>query len=231
MGINEYWIHQQNETNSPTSKDESLYPHFVVSSFHCGLNVSVSSVPCKLLTDVTPEYDNIYIFPDIIYQVRCMHIASCMQACHRQAQCKASGGKWKYQDTNMISLPTLWEQFGDDPVSFRRDRAWFQKMWVGILLLRNLMGTPQSPDLHSIGHLWDELKRRLRARPHHPKISAWAHRCASRKHTPKSCEKLSQKSWECSWWARSILNPTDWEWGVMKVCVWVEMDVSEVLEL
>lgn len=62
MGINEHWIHQQNEANSPTTKDASLYPHFASSSFHSSLNVNASSsFYCKPSPDITSEYDSWFI--------------------------------------------------------------------------------------------------------------------------------------------------------------------------
>lgn len=62
MGINEHWIHQQNEANSPTTKDASLYPHFASSSFHSSLNVNASSsFYRKPSPDITSEYDSWFI--------------------------------------------------------------------------------------------------------------------------------------------------------------------------
>ena len=70
-------------------------------------------------------------------------------------------------------LPTLWQQFGEGPFLFQHDTApmhkersiqkWFVKTGV-----EELDWPAQSPDNNPIKHLWDELERRLRARPNRP---------------------------------------------------------------
>ncbi|KAI4898858.1 hypothetical protein NFI96_004520 [Prochilodus magdalenae] len=70
-------------------------------------------------------------------------------------------------------LPTLWEQFGDGPFLFQHDRtpvhrASSIKTWMSESGVEELDWPAQSPALHPIEHLWDELERRLRARPSHP---------------------------------------------------------------
>lgn len=70
MGINEHWIHQQNEANSPTTKDASLYPHFASSSFHSSLNVNASSsFYRKPSPDITSEYDSWFIQRNCFFSV------------------------------------------------------------------------------------------------------------------------------------------------------------------
>lgn len=71
------------------------------------------------------------------------------------------------------ALPTLWQQFGIGPFIFQHDNArvhkaqviteWFQDMGV-----QELDWPAQSPDINPIEHMWDELERRLRARPQRP---------------------------------------------------------------
>ena len=69
-------------------------------------------------------------------------------------------------------LPTLWQKFGECPFLFQHDNApvhkgrLIQKLFVEIGV-EELDWRAQSPDFNPI-HLWDELERRLRARPNCP---------------------------------------------------------------
>ncbi len=77
------------------------------------------------------------------------------------------------RDFGQFHAPTLWEQFGDGPFLFQHDcapvhKARSIKIWMSEFGVEELDWPAQSPDLNSIEHLWDELERRLRARPYRP---------------------------------------------------------------
>ncbi|KAL0182453.1 hypothetical protein M9458_021828, partial [Cirrhinus mrigala] len=101
-----------------------------------------------------------------------------------------------YQDIlNNSMLPTLWEQFGAGPFLFQHDcapvhKARSIKTWMTESVVDELDWPAQSPDLNPIEHLWDELERRLRARPSRPTSVC----DLTNKHTPKPCGQPSQKS-------------------------------------
>jgi hypothetical protein len=70
-------------------------------------------------------------------------------------------------------LPTLWQQFGKGSFLFQHDNATVHKArsiqkWFVKICMEELDWPAQSPDLNPIEHFWDELERRLRARPNHP---------------------------------------------------------------
>ena len=69
-------------------------------------------------------------------------------------------------------LPTLWQEFGEGFLLFQHDNAPVYKArsiqkWFIEIGVEELDRLAQSPDL-TPKHLWDELERRLRARPNRP---------------------------------------------------------------
>ena len=69
-------------------------------------------------------------------------------------------------------LPTLWLKFVEGPFLFQHDNAPVHKArsiqkWFAEISAEELDWPAQSPD-NPIERLWDELKRRLQARPNRP---------------------------------------------------------------
>jgi hypothetical protein len=78
-----------------------------------------------------------------------------------------------YNDIDNSVLPTLWQQFGEGSFLFYHSNAPVHKMrsiqkWFVKIGVEKLDWLAQSPDLNPIEHLWDELERRLQARPNRP---------------------------------------------------------------
>ena len=72
-------------------------------------------------------------------------------------------------------LPSLWQQFGEALFLFQYanapvHKARFIQKWFVEIGVEELDWPAQSPDLSPIEHLWDELERRLRARPYRPTL-------------------------------------------------------------
>ena len=70
-------------------------------------------------------------------------------------------------------LPALWQQLVKGPFLFQHDNAPMHKAssmhkWFVAFSVEELDWPAQSPGLNPIEHLWDELERRLRAKPNHP---------------------------------------------------------------
>jgi hypothetical protein len=70
-------------------------------------------------------------------------------------------------------LPTLWQPFGEGPFLLQHDNAPVHKVrsiqkWFIKISWEELDWPEQIPNLNPIEHLWDELERRLRARPNRP---------------------------------------------------------------
>jgi hypothetical protein len=70
-------------------------------------------------------------------------------------------------------LPNLWQQFGEGPFLIQHDNAHVHKArsiqkWFVEIGVEELDWPAQRPDLNPIEHIWNELERRLRARPNCP---------------------------------------------------------------
>ena len=71
-------------------------------------------------------------------------------------------------------LPTLWKQFGKDTFLFQHDNAPVYKArsiqkWFVEIGVEDLNWPAQSLYPNPTEHLWDEVERRLQARPNRPK--------------------------------------------------------------
>ena len=80
---------------------------------------------------------------------------------------------WGLMSLDDSVLPTLWQQFGEGPFLFPHDNAPLHKArsiqkWFVEIGVEDLNWSAQSPDLNPTVHLWDELERRLPARPNPP---------------------------------------------------------------
>ncbi len=103
-------------------------------------------------------------------------------------------------------LPTLREQFGEDPFLFQHycapvHQARSIKTWLDEFGVEELNWPTQSPDLlNPIKHLWDELEQ---SQAFSSNISDWPHKCStgwmgkiSHRNTPTFCGK-PQKNGSC----------------------------------